>query len=227
MSRVIQSPVFESAASIMIKASMQIPDKCYVACSGGPDSMAVLDFVALSKRDIGVLHVNHKTGISDASEALVRRYCDENNIPLSVCYLPGLDILKEKYGTSAEACWHEERNKYFQCVDRPVITGHNLNDACEWWLLSSFNGNGCLMPSTNGNIIRPFLLTKKDVLQSWCDRKQVPHIMDPSNRSYRYSRNRVRHKILPQVLKIQPGFFKVIYKKLLSRQAHELPAQPG
>ena len=189
--------------------------------------MAILDFLKSSKRDIHVLHVNHKTSASDASEALVRKYCADNKLPVVVHQLQDLNLLKEKHGTSAEACWHEERNMLFQNADLPVVTGHNLNDACEWWLLSSFNGNSCLMPSINGNIMRPFLLTKKDVLQSWCDRKCVPYVTDPSNRSYKHSRNRVRHKILPQVLKIQPGFPKVIYKKLIARKNSGLLTQSG
>ena len=199
----------------MIRTLINIPKECYVAVSGGPDSMAVLDFLRLSKRNLGALYVDHRTGASDVSEKVVHNYCTRYDIPLEVYQLPPIGELQEKHNNSPEACWHEERKAFFHSMDRPVITGHNLDDACEWWLFTSFNGIPHLMPAANKNILRPFLLTKKNILKGWCDDKGVPYAIDPSNVSYKHSRNRIRHEILPQVLKIQPGFRKVISKKLI------------
>ena len=45
----------------MIKQLVDVPRKCFVACSGGTDSMAVLDFLRRSGKVVGVLHFDHKT----------------------------------------------------------------------------------------------------------------------------------------------------------------------
>ena len=74
------------------------------------------------------------------------------------------------------------------------------------------------MPYSNKNVIRPFLLTSKDQITSWAKHHDVDYIDDPSNKSDKYMRNIVRHKILPHAFRINPGLRKVIRKKLLARR---------
>ena len=199
----------------MLKTLFDIPLKCTVAVSGGPDSMAVLDFLRRGKKYINVVHVNHCTPNSDMSEGAVREYCTGYDIPIDVHVLQDLDELRMIHHTSPEACWHIERARIFRSYDDHVVTAHNLDDACEWWLLTAFNGHPKLMPTKNDNIIRPFMLTQKSTLRQWCEQKGVPYVDDPSNGSLIHARNRVRHRIVPEVLNIQPGFRKIIYKKLV------------
>ena len=51
-------------------------------------------------------------------------------------------------------------------------------------------------------------------VDEWAERKNVPFVEDGSNRNLRFCRNRIRHNILPEALKINPGLYKVVKKKL-------------
>ena len=65
----------------MIRLSMKLPRKIAIAVSGGPDSMAALDFLSKNK-DLTVLHFNHGTSHAKQAEYIVRDYCKSRNIPI-------------------------------------------------------------------------------------------------------------------------------------------------
>ena len=174
--------------------------------------MAALDFLRRSKRDLTVLHVNHNTPGSDIAMILVQEYCDVYSIPLTIYQVRREKLPRESW----EEFWRNERMVFFQSCSMPVVTGHNLDDACEWWIFSSLHGEAKLIPATNGNIIRPFLLSSKREMWEWCHHKGVPFTEDPSNKNLRHPRNRIRHEVMESVLEINPGFQKVIKKKILS-----------
>ena len=118
---------------------------------------------------------------------------------------------------SWEEFWRSERYKYFKRhSERPIITAHHLNDVVEWWVYTSLHGDPKIIPYENPeyNIIRPFLLTPKTKLVDWCERKNVPYIVDPSNESRDHMRNVVRHDMMPHILKVNPGVEKVLRKKV-------------
>ena len=57
--------------------------KCVVACSGGPDSMALLDQLNKQGKDIVVAHVNYKhRDTADRDEKIVKEYCKKYDIPV-------------------------------------------------------------------------------------------------------------------------------------------------
>ena len=69
-------------ALVMLEFIGKLPRRPCVAVSGGPDSMAVLDF--LSRKNPVVLHFNHGTQHGEDAELFVRDYCKENNLELHV-----------------------------------------------------------------------------------------------------------------------------------------------
>ena len=62
----------------MIRILGRLPEKIYVACSGGPDSMAVLDFLVKGKRDVTVAHFNHDTPFGRFAEKFVKQFLKGN-----------------------------------------------------------------------------------------------------------------------------------------------------
>jgi tRNA(Ile)-lysidine synthase TilS/MesJ len=59
-------------------------------------------------------------------------------------------------------------------------------------------------------------MTEKSAIVSYADRKGVDFIDDPSNRMTKnIMRNHIRHNIMPQVLKVNPGIRTTIRKKLI------------
>ena len=198
----------------MIRILKKIPRKVTVACSGGVDSMAALDFLRRT-RNVTVLHYNHGTGeYADKATNLVKEYCENVSIDYAIAEI-GEPMPK---GVSAEAWWREKRYKWFESeTDYPIVTAHHLDDAVENWIFTSLNGNPMLIPEKRDQYIRPFLSTDKKDLVDWCTRKSVPFLTDPSNQNTKYRRNYIRHVMMPHVENINPGIKKVIRKKILEK----------
>ena len=70
------------------------------------------------------------------------------------------------------------------------------------------------MPYRRRHVIRPFRLTRKRDLTLWAELNGVPWIEDDSNENIHYTRNYVRHEMMPNVLKVNPGIHKTIAKKV-------------
>jgi|6_EtaG_2_1085325.scaffolds.fasta_scaffold46130_2 tRNA(Ile)-lysidine synthase len=197
----------------MIKLSLKLPNHLAVAVSGGPDSMAALDFLS-KNRDVVALHFNHGTKHSQEAENIVREYCDDKDISLVVG-----DLKQESpRGMSREDFWRKSRYRFFEqeAGKLPVVTCHHLDDVIETWLFTSFHGEARLIPSRRGRYIRPFLETRKAIFEDWCERKDVPYVIDPSNTDTSFMRNYIRHEIVPKVLRVNPGLSKVLRKKIIA-----------
>jgi tRNA(Ile)-lysidine synthetase-like protein len=198
----------------MINILGNIPNKITVACSGGPDSMAILSFLSShGKRDVSVAYFNHGTLFGKGAEVFIRGYCLERELPLSIGMIGTID----RGDKSTEEHWRDERAAFLEGIEGTVVTGHNLDDVIEWYLFSTLHGQSKLIPYQRNNVIRPFLTTTKNTLEQWCDRHDVPYIVDPGNKDEKYMRSIVRHKILPEALRVNPGLEKVIRRKLNNR----------
>ncbi len=195
----------------MIKLLGRIPDSVIVACSGGPDSMALLSFLKNSNRSVTVLHFDHRTEHSMEARTLVESYCQTNDLPVITKELP--DIPDNV--SSLEAWWRDRRYEVMNSFSGTVVTGHNLDDVAEWWIFTSLRGNACLMPYQTRNVIKPFLLNTKKSLEGWCDRHDVPYVVDPTNLGERFARSKIRNNIMPEALQVNPGFLTTMKKKII------------
>lgn len=204
----------------MIHVLKPLPDSLSIAVSGGPDSMAALDFLKNGWRRIHVMHYNHGTALSHVYEHNVRGYCAKHRIDYDV------ETLNEKVpsGRSTEDFWREKRYEFFSRFARgPVVTAHHLDDAVETWMFTAVHGKPRLIPQIRSIpdsdliVIRPFLSTRKEVLVDWCDRKEVPYVIDPTNETGSNARAKMRRNLIPAALEINPGIHKVIRKKILER----------
>tara|TARA_R100000008_G_scaffold66975_1_gene44029 strand:+ start:363 stop:980 length:618 start_codon:yes stop_codon:yes gene_type:complete len=195
----------------VIRLSRKLPRQIAIAVSGGCDSMAALDFLRKS-HDVRVLHYNHGTDYSDKAEVLVRKYCIEKDIPITV----GKNWDEPPKGVSLEDFWRVKRYDFFEDSreNLPVITCHHLDDVAETWIFTSLHGTSYLIPETRDCYIRPFLQTRKAIFEDWCARKNVSYVEDPSNSDTRFMRNFIRHELLPKSLIVNPGIHKMLRKKL-------------
>ena len=216
----------------MIKLLGKVPDNITIALSGGPDSMAALSFLNNGKRSINAVYFNHGTTHAEKAESFVTAYCRDNFIPLKVGKIQN----SKPPNKSKEEHWRDERYTFFTTHTSnnpiPIIMGHHLDDAVEWWIFSSLHGESKLIPYYNQatNVIRPFLLTSKKELIDWLERKNVPYVTDPSNKSDDYMRNYIRNNIVPHASHVNPGLQKVICKKynqLLRNDCGELLGSPN
>jgi tRNA(Ile)-lysidine synthase len=192
----------------------KLPRKLSVALSGGADSMAVLDFLIRGRRDVTALHFDHGTEHGKQARAFVTQYCADNKIPLII----GEANREKSPDESPEEFWRNMRYSFFnEFVTYSIVTAHTLDDQVENWIFTSLHGEGRLIPyRRNPNIIRPFITTTKSELLEWCGRKNIPYVTDPGNSDEKYMRSLIRMKIVPEALRVNPGLFKVIKKKVLT-----------
>lgn len=192
----------------------ELPRSICMAVSGGADSMAIMDFLIKGGRDVHALHFNHGTEHGLEAEAFIRNYCGERSIELSVGNISSFRDKTSK--ESSEEYWRNARYDFFEnASNNTVITGHHLDDQVESWIFTSFHGKGRLIPYRRGNYLRPFLLTKAENMVSWCKRKMVPYVKDPSNLSDKYMRSYIRNNIVEKALFVNPGIYKTISKMVL------------
>lgn len=196
----------------MIKLQGTLPRKLYLACSGGVDSMAALDFLRRN-HEVTVLYYNHGTEHGKQAEEFLASYCYTNRLPFIT--------KKNSNSKPSRQSWEEWwRNLRYEFLDefkkRPVITCHHLDDCVETWIWSSLNGLGKIVPYSRKNVVRPFRLNQKLEFEQWARRHKVPYIEDPSNLDTGYARNFIRHELLPQALKINPGLHKTVMRKVLN-----------
>ena len=197
----------------MINISYKIPRSVTLAFSGGVDSVAVADFLKRS-HNLTLLFVNHRTENSLKALDFVQDFAEINGLPIKI-----RDISEEKpERESKEEFWRNQRYNIFHRQQEPVITCHHLDDCVETWVWSSLHGRGKLIPATNLNVIRPFLTTTKDEFISWCSRKGLEWCEDTSNSDTSYIRNHIRHNMMPDILKVNPGIRKTIRKLIDAEQ---------
>jgi tRNA(Ile)-lysidine synthase len=194
----------------MIRILGKIPKGEFgLACSGGVDSMAIANFLSKGGYKPHILYFNHNTEHSDLAEDFVTEYCKRYNLNITI----GQTDLTPK--SNKEKIWSDLRYEFFSKFDFPIITCHHLDDCVETYLFSCVRGFQSVIPYSRGNVIRPFLLNEKSVFYKWCEDKNVPFIEDESNRCVDYSRNRIRHNIVPEALLVNPGL-KTVVKKMIT-----------
>ena len=202
----------------MIKVLGKIPKGEFgIACSGGVDSMAILDFILKGGHKPYVLYFNHNTEHGQVAEDFVTKYCQDKDLKL---FTGGTELSPK---SNKEKIWSDLRYEFFSKFDFPIITCHHLDDCVETYLFSCLRGFQSVIPYSKGNIIRPFLLTEKSVFYKWCQDKNVPFIEDESNSCVDYSRNRIRHNIVPEALLVNPGL-KTVVKKMIKLEHSVIPS---
>ncbi len=190
-------------------------ERVVLAVSGGPDSAALLAaHRALPRRDAPyalALHVNHglQPGWAEAAAEAASRQARALGIPFeSVCLEPAPDAASEGWARAG-------RLREFEVVARRhgaagVITAHHRGDQVETVVMRLLRGAGTrglagipelrlLAPGVS--LIRPFLDLARGELAMAAREAGIGALIveDPSNADLRFLRNRVRHRILPEL----------------------------
>jgi len=186
-----------------------------VGVSGGPDSLALLDFLWKRQKryqlKLFVAHVDHmfRGAESELEAQFVQSFCEERNIPIHVASLNVPLYIKEK-GLSSQVAARECRYTFFQELMerenlRYLLLGHHGDDQMETVLMRLTRGSTgkarigipFSRPFENGILLRPFLCVTKQEIEEYCERHQLEPRRDPSNKSMKYSRNRFRQRVIP------------------------------
>lgn len=189
-----------------LKEKLKQNDKVIVACSGGPDSMCLLNLLVNLKKEFNLTiicaHVNHKHRVeSDLEEQEVKKYCKKNQLIFELYTI--LDYKDDKF-TENEA--RDKRYNFFAELKEKynanyIMTAHHGDDLIETILMRITRGSnlkGYLgFRKENNCYLRPLIeVTKEDIL-NYCDEYNLWYALDKTNNSLEHTRNRFRLKVLP------------------------------
>ena len=177
-----------------------------VATSGGPDSMALLHLLKTNNYKVICAHVNHNLrAVSDEEYIFVENYCKENNIIFEGMKIDGY---KNNKFTENEA--REKRYNFFEIILNKyntdiLLTAHHADDLIETILMriirgsniSGYKGFSKLSQYKDFKIIRPLIFYTKQDIENYIRENNIPCVYDESNKSKKYTRNRIRLDILP------------------------------
>lgn len=201
--------------------------KYLLAVSGGMDSMLMLELFHTLKLNFSVAHCNFNLRGDDslADEALVYDTCKKLSIP---CYVKHFDTLKEKEiqneGTQLVA--RRLRYDWFESLRLEtgldyICTAHHQRDNIETLVYRFMNG---AFPESmqgikpvHGNIIRPLLFVPYNELKKFSTTFSLDYREDQSNLTNDYSRNKIRHELLPA---LESVFGAHAFHKIESVTAH-------
>ena len=183
-----------------------------IAVSGGIDSMVMLHVLANKKelRNIFAVTVNH--GIRPEAQSdcdFVADYCRELGVE---CFVYRVDVpsyaAEQKFSTETAA--RILRYRVFDNLDCDfVCLAHNADDNAETVLMHIIRGSGAKgatgMKRESGKYLRPLLDWTRADIEKYAEEHGVPHVEDVTNADTRYTRNFIRHKVMPLLQQLNPA----------------------
>lgn len=193
-----------------------------VALSGGADSVSLLCALKSLENKLGITvsacHLNHsmRGEESDADMRFCEKLCGRLGVPLTA---EKTDVVSFRHKhESSEQCARRIRYDFFERVltslgdGARLATAHNSNDCAETVMLNLMRGTGlkglCGIPPVRGRIVRPLIYCTRAEVEVYLSEIGEGYVTDRTNLSDDYTRNKIRHLILPEMLKINSALFE-------------------
>lgn len=200
-------------------------ERVTVALSGGADSVSLLfALLRLQKRldiTVSAAHFNHmiRGAEADRDEAFARGLCERLGVP----FIAGRGDVP-KYAAenkiSEEAAARELRYAFLEKTDGLVATAHTASDNFETVLFNLTRGAAlgglCGIPPKRGKFIRPLLFCTREDVEQYCRENSLDFITDSTNLSDDYTRNNIRHNVIPVLKEINPSAETAVMRTVLS-----------
>lgn len=193
-------------------------DRIAVGVSGGADSVALLRFLAALRPQFGwdlvVCHIHHglRGAEADRDECFVRALAEQLGLPCAVSRIDAAALALRDH-ISVEEAGRMARYAFFAQTAGEggrIATAHTLDDSIETVLMNLVRGTGlrglCGIPRIRGNIVRPLLDCTRAEIEDYLGALGQPYCTDSTNLTDDYTRNRIRHDILPRLCALNPNF---------------------
>lgn len=208
-------------------------DSVIVALSGGADSVALLDILNSIKEKYNLalyaVHVNHGLRGDEAQrdENFCKSLCEKYGIRLFVRQ-ENVSELAKKNKISEELCGRNVRYSVFEELSEQlsakVATAHTASDNAETLIFNITRGASlggvCAIPPVRGYIIRPLIECTRALVEQYCKNNNLEYVTDSTNLSDDYTRNKIRHNVIPALKEINPSFENSALR--LSENAREI-----
>lgn len=223
----METPRSVTAKMADMLEKLYLPDKCrrlLCAVSGGADSVFLLHVLHENREKLGIelfaAHFEHgirgEESLRDAG--FVKELCDSLDVPL--CMESGdTPAYAKAHGMGLEEAARTLRYEFLQRAAETmdcdaIATAHNADDNAETVIFNLTRGSGTAglrgIPRQRGNIIRPILDVSRTEIEEYLQSRGIEHITDSTNLSDDYSRNLIRHQVMPVLKKINPGFCEAV-----------------
>lgn len=201
-----------------IREQKMLPAGCRVILgfSGGGDSMALYHILQELQETLDftlyAVHVHHglRGREADRDAAMVKEVCARDGVPLEIRYFFVEEYARrEKLGVEEAGrllrrkCFQEKKARLLEekSGEVRIALAHHANDLAETMLHHMARGTGLrglgAMRPVEGDVIRPFLCLERKEIEQYLKEQEIPYAEDSTNLSDHYTRNRIRHMILP------------------------------
>ncbi|WP_251622857.1 tRNA lysidine(34) synthetase TilS [Odoribacter lunatus] len=208
-----------------------------IAVSGGADSIALLYGYKNLNLNITALHCNFnlRGEESDTDEQFVRQFCHIHQIPLYTKHFDTSKYAKEK-SMSIEMAARALRYTWFHEIKQQqqmdyIVIGHQADDIAETLFINLCRSTGIKglsgIKPINGDILRPLLSCSRQEILDYLKANHIEYRNDSSNNSLDFTRNIIRHKIIPVFKEINPSFLTTILNNCQALYETELIYQYG
>lgn len=187
-------------------------ERVLAACSGGPDSVAMLCALKSQKNlleiDLSVAHVDHNLRANSNNDAV---FVDNLSKRLDLPFICR-SVKVESAGNlenNARMARHYALNQIALELGCTLIAlGHTSSDKAETILHNiargaGTNGFSSLRPR-NGNLVRPILFASRTDVLSYLEEIEQEFVTDETNEDNKFSRNRIRHNVIPELEQVFP-----------------------
>lgn len=188
-----------------------------IGLSGGADSVCLAHILCANKELLGIkklkgIHIHHGIRGDEADRDLEfsRDFCEKLGIDF-VSYYADVPTEAEKTGESIEECARRIRYSFFENsgCDK-IATAHNLNDNMETFIFNLSRGASlsglCGIPYVRDIYIRPLLDCSRAEIEKYLKTNNLDFVTDSTNLCDDYTRNKIRHNILPLLSELNPSF---------------------
>lgn len=197
-------------------AMLQGARSVVVGLSGGADSVCLLHILMRLrdeyKFELSAVHVNHNLRGDEAKrdEDFAKSLCEKYGVPLK-CVNVDVSALASQKGLGLEECGRLVRYEAFDSVSADKIAlAHSLSDSIETALFNLSRGTAlsgaCGIQATRDNIIRPLIECSRSQIEEYCRENSLAYVTDSTNLEDDYTRNFIRHNIVPQFKRLNPNF---------------------
>ncbi len=194
-----------------------IPPNATVCCalSGGADSVCLLRcLLALRQKlmiQVTAVHINHcLRGVeSDRDQAFCETLCTTLEIPLTVCVVNALKRAESAH-ISVELAARECRYEAMEQIQADwIATAHTASDNLETMIHRLTRGSSlhglASIPVINGRYLRPLLAVTRTEVEQYLEQLKQSYVTDSTNLSDAYTRNQIRHFVIPELKRLNPS----------------------